>query len=262
MATVLDIKDLKVGFGPAQREKVLIGPFSDTIEKGQLVCLLGLNGSGKTTLLRTMIGRLGALSGSVLLDGIDVLDMPPKEKAKRVAVVSTERNIPALMLVEDIVALGRSPYTGLLGKLNAKDEAAVNDALATIGAAELKGRRVGELSDGEKQKVLLARAIAQDTEVLIMDEPNTFLDLKNRVLIFEIARTLCEQHGKTILLSTHDLQLALELCDRTWVIGQNGRMHVGSREEVIENDIISEVFDDQMIEFDKLNLSFKISKRR
>ena len=260
MSVVLSIKGLSVGFHKKGGDKVLIKDFSDELVGGQLVSILGLNGSGKTTLLRTLIGREPELAGTVFFDGKELEAIPLKELSKKVAVVMTERNVPGLMLTQDIVALGRSPYTGLLGKLSAKDEQMVEWAMNSTGAEGLVGRRVGELSDGEKQKVLLARALAQDTPIIILDEPNTFLDLKNRVMIFKKAVELCKENGKTILLSTHDLQLALEMSDRLWVIGPDQQIFKGSTSDMIEENIISQTFDDQYIKFNKENLSFNIKK--
>lgn len=260
MSTVLNIKGLSVGFHQKGGDKVLIKEFFDELEGGQLVSILGLNGSGKTTLLRTLIGREQALAGSVLFGEKELEALTIRELSTKVAVVMTERNVPGLMLTQDVVALGRSPYTGLLGKLSTKDEEMVEWAMNSTGAEGLVGRRVGELSDGEKQKVLLARALAQDTPIIILDEPNTFLDLKNRVMIFKKTVELCKENGKTILLSTHDLQLALEMSDRLWVIGPDQQIFKGSTKEIIEGNIISQIFDDQHIKFNKENLSFNIMK--
>lgn len=260
MSAVLTIKGLSIGFRRKNGDKVLIKNFSDEIEGGQLISILGLNGSGKTTLLRTLIGHEDALAGSVEYDEKELKTLSLKELSKKVAVVMTERNVPGLMLTQDVVALGRSPYTGLLGRLSTKDEEMVQWAMNSTGAAGSIGRQVGELSDGEKQKVLLARALAQDTPIIIMDEPNTFLDLKNRVMIFKKAVELCKQNGKTILLSTHDLQLALEMSERLWVIGSDQQISQGSIKEIIDNNIISQVFDDQYIRFNKEDLSFNVKR--
>lgn len=256
MKTALQIEGLKVGF--TKPDKVLVKAFSEEVGRGCLVSLLGLNGSGKTTLLRTLVGREAALSGTVRLNGKIVTERSVKELAKLVAVVMTERSVPGLMLAEDVVALGRAPYTGFLGRLNAHDQKHVQEAMGFTGAQHLWGRAMGELSDGEKQKVLLARAVAQDTPLIILDEPNTYLDLKNRVMVFRQLVELSRRANKTVILSTHDLQLALQMSSRLWLIDESANIHCGSPKELVRSNVLPQIFDDQYIEFDKLNLSFNI----
>lgn len=254
MGTILEIENLKIGY--ARSGKVLLSDLIVSVPAGQLISLLGLNGSGKTTLLRTLAGQLPPLAGELRFNGH--ARPSPLERAMLMAMVGTDRQVPALMLAYDLVALGRSPYTGLLGRLSKEDHRQVQRALAHTGASALAQRRMGDLSDGEKQKVLLARAIAQDTDMILLDEPNTYLDLKNRVMIFQQLLRLKEEMGKTILLSTHDLQLALELSDTIWLLDGMGKLHKGSPAELVEAGIIAQVFEDSHIAFNAQTRTFTL----
>lgn len=182
-----------------------------TVAEGRLTCLVGRNGTGKSTLLRTLAGMLPLRGGRVTLLGRDTAAMARGEWARLVSVVLTAAPATVRVTVREMVALGRSPYTGFWGALRAEDRRAVDEALSLAGAMPLAGRLMTELSDGERQKVMVARALAQQTPVVLLDEPTAFLDYPSREALMRLLRTLAEEQHKTILLSTHDIHLAARL---------------------------------------------------
>ncbi|HYH30069.1 MAG TPA: ABC transporter ATP-binding protein [Pseudonocardia sp.] len=217
---------------------------------GELTVLVGPNGTGKSTLLHTVAGLLPPLAGTVRVDGADVAELPPAERARRVAVVLTERVEPGLLAVEELVALGRHPHTGPTGALGAADRAAVAAAIEAAGAGHLAGRRVVELSDGERQRVLTARALAQEPAVLLLDEPTAFLDVSSRVTLLDVLRGLAREAGLCVLVSTHDLEPALRLADHAWLLDRTGRLRAGPPEQLVADGAVAEVFDAPGLAFD------------
>lgn len=205
----LQTRDLAIGHGG----KVLLHNINLSLPPGSLTALMGINGIGKSTLLRTLAGLQQPLQGAVLLNDQDLHAMPAARRAEKLAVVLTGRPPAGLLDVQTLVALGRHPWTDRWGRTTPNDQAVVEQALVRTGAAHLRHRLIGTCSDGEIQKVLLARALAQDTPVLLLDEPTAFLDLPNRSAVVRTLRTVARQEGRTVLFSTHDLQLAMDLCD-------------------------------------------------
>lgn len=225
------------------------------LRAGRLVALLGPNGAGKSTLLRTLAGLLPPLGGEIELDGRPLAGLPPEERARRLAVVFTERVTPPHLSARELVALGRHPHTGWLGRLGAADHRAIEAALAAVGASHLAGRSAGELSDGELQRVAIARALAQEAGVLLLDEATAFLDLPRRVDTFELLRHLAHHEGKSILLSTHDLDLALRSADELWLLAPAegtapAVFHRGAPEELALAGTFGRVFGGQRVRFD------------
>lgn len=219
---------------------------------GELTCLLGPNGAGKTTLLRTLCGALAPLRGSIQLKGQDLDGMTPAERARRVSIgLATER--PAdWMEVRDLVALGRHPYSGWLGQLDSSDRERIDWALEAVGATALAGRKLAVLSDGERQKVIIARALAQETPVLLLDEPTAHLDLPNRIETMTLLRRLSRERGMGILLSTHDLDPALRQADRLWLLGTKGDFREGAPEELARSNALAEAFAHNALRWDAL----------
>lgn len=261
MSSVLTTHHLAVGYKTTgQRASTVLDAINVTLHPGELTCLIGPNGAGKSTLMRTLAGMQPPLAGRVLLGETELHRLPPAQVAKRLAVVLTERVEVGNLSAYALVALGRHPYTDWRGRLRKEDEAVVRQAITTVGAAPLAARPVSELSDGERQKVMIARALAQEPEVLILDEPTAFLDLPRRVEIMQLLHTLARKGERAILLSTHDLELALRLADRLWLLPMGGPLTVGLPEELALNGALAKAFQSEGVEFDNEQGSFKVQR--
>jgi len=222
------------------------------LNAGEFICLLGPNGAGKSTLIRTLSGMQPPLSGALELQGHSFSDIAPRERAKLVSVVLTETIPAGMMDVSALVALGRHPYSGWLGGLTAKDHERIQWALEAVGANDLAKRQVSELSDGERQKVSIARALAQEAKVMLLDEPTAYLDLPRRVELMGILRELSHKEQMTLLLSTHDLELALNYADQIWLLGEDGILHQGSANELIDAGCFQQAFGDCQVDWEQL----------
>lgn len=244
---ILEIKKLVTGYRTGKKiTSRVTGEFSHTIERGAFIAVIGPNGCGKTTLLKTIAGMLVPVSGSVTsFSGgreTPVSQMDAKELARKRAVVLSKPPETGMMSVKEIVSLGRAPYTGWQGKLENPDKAMVGEALALTGTERLSGRIFSKLSDGEKQKVMTARAIAQDTPLVFLDEPTAFLDLPSRIGLYETLSEIREKKKTTIILTTHDLGPALIHSDSIWILDRDGNIFPSvppgkggnSTEEIIE----------------------------
>ncbi|MCX7608493.1 MAG: ABC transporter ATP-binding protein [Anaerolineales bacterium] len=238
--------------------QVLASNLNLKLRSGEMVCLIGPNGAGKSTLLRTLAGMLSPLAGEVLLDGQNLHRLPPLELAKRLAIVLTTRVEAGNLSAWTLVSLGRHPYTDWLGRLTARDQAAIRHAMELTGCLSLAERPIHELSDGERQKVMIARALAQEPKVLLLDEPTAFLDLPRRVELFQLLRRLSRETGVAILLSTHDLDLALRLADRMWLFAMNGDLLTGLPEELALSGALERVFATEGVYFDHAIGAFRV----
>lgn len=218
MTQVLTVRNLSIGY---YRTQPLLTDINMTSSKGLLLLLLGSNGIGKSTLLKTIAGIIAPISGSILIDGKDINIAAPTLRVQAVSALFTDRDIDPYISVYELVALGRYSYTHWLGSLSAIDQHHINKAINTLQIQHLINKKVSELSDGEKQKALIAKCIAQDSPVIIMDEPTAFLDYKYKIEIFKTIKRLCQLEGKTILLSTHDIATALPYCDILYVLSEN-----------------------------------------
>jgi iron complex transport system ATP-binding protein len=254
---LLEMLALTVGYRGASAGPVA-ARLSAALAPGELVCLLGPNGAGKSTLMRTLAGMQPALRGEVLVLGDPLALLTPRELARRISVVLTDRVQTWILSAYDLVALGRHPYTDWSGRLSAEDHACVRRALATVQAEDLADRPVSELSDGERQKVMVARALAQEPRIMLLDEITAFLDLPRRVDIMSTLRTLAHESGRALLLSTHDLDLALRTADRIWLLAKGGAFHVGTPEQLVLNGAFEEAFRSEGIDFDRASGSFRV----
>lgn len=203
------LQSLSIGYS----HKVIAADINAQIKGGELTCLTGRNGTGKSTLMRTLAGFLKPLGGTALLDGRDVGRLSPAERSHIISVVLTDRVDVDGMRVQDLVSVGRQPYTGFFGKMSSDDEEVVNKAIADVGMTDFAGRQVNSLSDGERQKVMIAKALAQQTPVILLDEPTAFLDYPSKKEMFQMLSQLCHKQGKAVLVSTHDLDIALPIAD-------------------------------------------------
>lgn len=232
MDSVVLLQQLAVGY--AQQSQPLITGLETALRPHELVCLMGPNGTGKTTLMRTILGMQAPLTGAVYLNGRNVQELSRRHMARSVSVVLPGRVLAGHLRVEELVALGRLPYTSWTGRYSPSDMGKAMSALEMVEADRLTGRRVDELSDGERQRVLIARALAQETPLLLLDEPTAFLDISNRMRITRLLQRLAREEGKTILMSTHDLELALHHADLMWLILPSAhRMAAGAPEDMI-----------------------------
>jgi len=253
----MNLAQVTVGYAvPKRPPRAVLKVLSLSIAHGELVCLLGPNGAGKSTLLRTMAGMQPPLGGVVTLNGASVQAMGPRDLARQLAVVLTERVTAGLLTVYDLVALGRYPFTDWTGKLTIRDHEVVQRAIRLVGAEPLAHRVVAELSDGERQKAMVARALAQEPSVMILDEVTAFLDLPRRVEIMGILKSLAHDHGCAILLSTHDLDLALHTADTLWVV--NGTtIAAGMPEELVMAGTFEAAFASDGLWFDRTRGAFR-----
>ncbi len=256
---LLQIEKLRIGYQSKKTEKTVASNLNANLRAGQMICLLGSNGRGKSTLMRTLCAFLKPLQGKVLLKNKLVSEYSEKELSKLISVVLTDRIMLPQARVKEVVGFGRSPYTGLMGKLHAEDKEKVEAAMETCHIAFKKNDYYSDLSDGEKQKVNIARALAQDTPIIILDEPTAFLDLASSVEVMLLLRKLASEENKAILMSTHNLDLALQLADRLWLLEKDGPMLTGSPEDLLINKAFQEMFDSPNVKFDEKTGLFKVN---
>ena len=257
---VLETHDLAIGYaGPRQPPVVVAENLDLTLGAGELVCLLGPNGAGKSTLMRTIAGMQKPLCGRVTLCGDDIAALRPRQLAVRLSVVLTDRPNVGLLNGYALVALGRHPYTDWTGRLSRYDEAVIRWAVDAVGARDLAERPVMALSDGQRQKFMIARALAQESELILLDEPTAFLDLPRRAEMMRLLRHLAAETGRAILLSTHDLDLALRSADTLWLLA-DGRMHVGTPEDLVISGAFEAAFQSEGVTFDRSTGAFSVER--
>lgn len=259
--TIISTHNLSIGFRARRSKsapKVVASEINVALQKGDIVCLLGPNGSGKSTLIRTLTGLHYPLDGDIKLQGRDLKDLSNKEIAKKISTVLTDRLTIGNLSVYDLVSFGRSPYTGWFGSLTPEDEEVVEWAIESTGITRFIDRDVLHLSDGERQKVMIARALAQNTSAILLDEPTAHLDLPNRVEIIRLLRNLAHETGKGILLSTHELDLALKAADTLWLIDDEGNVTDGTPEDLVLDGTFESVFERDSFDFDRSTGSFKL----
>lgn len=241
----IELHDLTLGYG----ERTLFEKANIGFGWGEFTALIGRNGTGKSTLLRTIAALVKPLAGEIIVDGRPLTEMTPREIASRISFVSTEEVRTANLRVADVVGLGRAPYTNWIGTLSTADREAVSRALTLVGMEAFAAKTMDTLSDGERQRVMIARALAQDTPIILLDEPTAFLDLPNKYEICLLLRRLAHKQGKSIIFSTHDLGIALEMCDTIAMI-DSGRFVYGTAAKLVEDGDIQRLFDGTSVSFD------------
>ena len=235
---MLKIESLSVSYGPRQ----VLHNVSLNVLSGEVLALIGPNGAGKSTLVRAASGIIPVQSGKVEINGDDLLSLPAMKRARHLAVVPQAASLPPAFTVWETVLLGRTPYLNFLGQVSARDEEIARSALQKVDALDLIDRRVGELSGGEQQRVLLARALAQSTPILLLDEPTVHLDLQHQVGLMEIVRTLAHADNLAVLIALHDLNLAARYADRVALLAAGEVKAAGTAWQVLTPEIISTTY--------------------
>lgn len=223
----ITLSHLSVGYKVGH---AVVSDINLTLQSGKLASLIGANGVGKSTLLKTLTGFLPKLEGSLLLDGKDISEFSQRALARQISIVLTQKPDVQNLTVEEIVGLGRSPYTGFFGKLHANDQQIVDESIIAVGIEKLKNRMIQTLSDGERQKVMIAKALTQQTPIIFLDEPTAFLDFSSKVETFQLLQRMAHEMGKLVLLSTHDLELAVRFSDTLLQVNGDGLRTVSNEE--------------------------------
>lgn len=239
MDQYLSTRNLSVGYNG----KALIRDIALDIRRGEIVTLIGPNGSGKSTILKSLTRQLKLIGGTVCMDGRDAAGITRKELATRMAVVLTERLRPELMTCRDIVATGRYPYTGRLGLLSPDDEAKVSRAMRLLRVTELANRNFDAISDGQRQRVLLARAVCQEPEIIVLDEPTSYLDIRHKLELLTILRDMAKESNITVVMSLHEIDLAQKISDRIICVKGDHIALMGSPEDIFVNDAVSRLYE-------------------
>lgn len=256
---VLNIENLAIGYQTKKQQTVIASDINFSVEKGTFVALLGKNGIGKSTLLRTLSKVQKPLSGSIKINQKNISDYSHHELATSLSLVLTERLPQSQLTVFELIALGRQPYTNWIDKLSAKDLKKILWAIEQTAIEHLKDKRFYELSDGQLQRVLIARALAQDTDIIILDEPTAHLDIHHTIKIFSLLKQLVEKTGKTIVISTHEVNLAIQLADEFILLSEN-KIYSGTSKELINQNAFEQLFPKELISFNKTLEQFVIKK--
>lgn len=248
--TTIHIDHLSIGYHGKGDTKVVANDICADINSGELTCLLGANGVGKSTLLRTLSAFQPKLDGKIQIQGKEIGEYTDKQLSKVISVVLTERCDIRNISVTELIGLGRSPYTGFWGTLSKEDKKVVDHSIELVGIPHLAHRMVHTLSDGERQKVMIAKALAQETPVIYLDEPTAFLDFPSKVEMMQLLHHLSRQTNKTIFLSTHDLELALQIADKIWLMDKVNGVTIGTPEDLSLNGSLGSFFARKGIVFD------------
>lgn len=256
--SVLTTNNLTIGYRNGRSNVVIAKGLNLNLAEGTVTALLGANGVGKSTLLRTLSRQQPALEGSVNLFDIDMAKLSADEVARKISIVHTERTNAGALTVREVVGLGRQPYTGFFGRLNNDDRRIVEEAMAAVGVEGIAGSYMANISDGQRQKTMIARALAQQTPVMILDEPTSFLDVASRLETIGLLSTLARDHGKAILLSTHDISDAMTVADALWLMLPDHTVAAGSKTEILATSLMDRLFTGGTIHFDPSTLSYRL----
>ncbi len=267
--TDIILQHLSIGYRQRHHLRTVAEDLCAHLHGGQLTCLIGANGTGKSTLLKTMAGFLAPLAGNILIkergdageEREETLDrLSTRQLARKISVVLTSGGEPFNLTAEETIALGRSPYTGFWGTLSPQDRTVVDEAMKQTAIDSLRNRTVLSLSDGERQKVMIAKALAQQTPIIYLDEPTAFLDYPSKVELLQLLCRLAHHLGKAILLSTHDVELALQLADRLWLMQDTGTLVTGTPQALASGGALSSFLERPGITFDKERLAVTVEK--
>jgi iron complex transport system ATP-binding protein len=258
MNAAIQTIDLAVGYKSGRSKTVVLDGLNVSVRGGELVCLLGTNGTGKSTLLRTLSRVQPALAGSVMVDGVDLKQLSQIELARRLGIVLTERPTVGALTARRLVELGRYPYWDWSGRMTSKDHDVVTWAIEAVSATHLTSRDCMSLSDGERQRFMIARALAQEPSILLLDEPTAFLDVPSRVELMGLLRRLAREEQLAIVVSTHDLELALRMADTIWLVSRGKKFDAGTPEDIILAGNVAEAFKAESIRFHPEERAFRL----
>ncbi len=256
---ILETQNLTIGYSSKKEKTVVASNINIQLKKGELIGLVGANGIGKSTLLRTLTNVQKPLEGDVLINSKSILDYQPIDLAKQLSLVLTEQIASKNLSVFELIALGRQPYTNWVGNLSEEDITIIHQSIMQTNLEDLKHKKCFELSDGQLQKVMIARALAQDTDLIILDEPTTHLDMYHKAYILKLLQKLAKETNKTILFSSHEIDLAIQLCDTMIVMTKNDVVS-GQPCNLISNGTFNTLFPEDLIAFDETTGSFRINK--
>lgn len=257
---VLKTENLSIGYQQKKDAKIIASDINLSIEKGKLVTVLGKNGIGKSTLLRTLSKVQNSISGTIFIHQKNLKDIAEKELSTQLSLVLTERLPESQLTVYELIALGRQPYTNWIDKLSKTDIEKIDFAIQQTDLEHLKEKRFYELSDGQLQRVLIARALAQDTAIIILDEPTAHLDLHHTIKIFSLLKKLVSETEKTIIISTHEVNLAIQFADEI-VLFTNDNLFSGTPLELMNKNAFDDLFPKEIIEFNRDLQQFIINKK-
>ncbi|MDE6451490.1 MAG: ABC transporter ATP-binding protein, partial [Odoribacter sp.] len=241
-SATIQLRQLRIGYKDKSHHKIVAENICCDLFSGELTCLLGTNGVGKSTLLRTLAGFQPKLNGQIILKDKELNEYTDRELSTVISVVLTEKCDIRNMTVRELVGMGRSPYTGFWGKLSREDREIVEKAIESVNIGQLASRMLHTLSDGERQKAMIAKALAQETPVIYLDEPTAFLDFPSKVEIMQLLHHLTRKTHKTIFLSTHDLELALQIADKIWLMDKTNGISTGTPEDLALKGNLSHFF--------------------
>lgn len=254
---LVKIKELSLGFSNGKFEKKIFDGISVEAGAGELIALIGSNGRGKSTLLRTLTGLQNIFEGSVLYDGKKIGDFSSKELSRMIAFVSSRTERANHLTVRDMLGINCYYKTNWLGNIAEEDSTRISQALEMVGLAGFEERNSFDLSDGEYQRATIAAAIVQDSKIIILDEPTAFLDIANRFIITRLLRDIAHKWGKLIIFSTHDLQLAIDMCDKIWLMAYDG-FYCDTPENLMNNCAFEKLFEDSRMVFNKRTRAFEM----
>ncbi len=250
--SILVCANLRIGYP----KLVVASDINLTVSQGKLIGILGLNGSGKSTLLRSFANMQAALDGEILIQEKNIKDYSQHNLAQEMAVVLTEKLPESLVTVNEMIAMGRMAYTNWLDQLSPIDKEKIDFAIRVTHTEDLLEKQFSELSDGQRQKVLIAKAIAQDTKLIFLDEPTAHLDVHHQMETFALLKDLAHNYHKTVILATHEVGLATQLADELWLI-HNKTLQIGSPKELIDNNLIEDIFNSDLIRFNAKTSTFE-----
>ena len=257
----IELRNLCAGYQAHGKVHATARSLNASLTEGTLTCLIGANGTGKSTLLRTLAGLQPALGGEVLLAGKTLGDYTANTLAQTVSIVLTGKLDTGNLSVEDLVALGRSPYTDFFGTLTRRDRMLIDEAMSLSNINSLRHRRLSTLSDGERQKTFIAKSLAQQTPILLLDEPTAFLDFPTKVALLQMLHRLAHDNRKTVLLSTHDIELALQLSNRLWLLTPQGALHAGTPGQLAQQGLLGTWIDGENVRLNPFTLRIELAQK-
>ena len=254
----IQLSDVTTGY----RGKPVTRDINAYLQAGELTCLLGPNGAGKSTLLKTLSAFIPPLTGEITIEGVNIRKISASMLARSIAVVLTRRPATMNMTVEELVSIGRSPYTSFFGGLHENDREVVDKSIRLVGIDDLRTRNVNTLSDGERQKALIAKALAQQTRIIFLDEPTAFLDYPSKVEIMQLLYTIAREENKTVFMSTHDLELALQIADKIWLLDKERGLNIGIPEDLAYAGLLGDYFQRGGLKFNYTTGLFEIDNEQ